>query len=165
MQARHGGYIVPEIKVLKTYIEKEMETVIISRDIVEDKIFQDAFSYPHWDKEKENRVKFEDEPMENAFNQLKELNRRIKKQQRPKIQDQEENKELKDFIQEIKKKTEAVLPHSKTGHVFKQENQARYPRDNLPPFPQRHVPYLPDQNAPEPYLKFYYSFGRRTLIE
>ncbi|MBW0484824.1 hypothetical protein O181_024539 [Austropuccinia psidii MF-1] len=47
IQERHGGYIVPEIKVLKTYIEKETKNVITSRDIVEDKISQDAFSYPN----------------------------------------------------------------------------------------------------------------------
>ncbi|MBW0591951.1 hypothetical protein O181_131666 [Austropuccinia psidii MF-1] len=94
--------------------------------------------------------------MENALNQLKELNNKIKEQQRPRIQDQEENKERKDFIKQIKELTEAVLPQKKTGQVFKQENQTRYPKDSLPPFSQSHIPYTLAQNLPKPYLKCYY---------
>ncbi|MBW0518862.1 hypothetical protein O181_058577 [Austropuccinia psidii MF-1] len=94
--------------------------------------------------------------MENALNQLKNLDKKIKEQQRPRIQDQEEMKEMKDFIQKAKELTEAVVPLSKTGQVFKQENQSRYPQDNLPPFSQRHIPYTPAQNIPKPYVKFYY---------
>ncbi|MBW0569062.1 hypothetical protein O181_108777 [Austropuccinia psidii MF-1] len=94
--------------------------------------------------------------MENALNQLKELNDKIKEQQRPRIQDQEEKKEIKYFIKQIKELTEAVLPQDKTGQVFKQENQTRYPKDSLLPFSQRHIPYTPAQNIPKPYVKCYY---------
>ncbi|MBW0550713.1 hypothetical protein O181_090428 [Austropuccinia psidii MF-1] len=92
IQARDGGYIVPEIEVLKSYIEQELETVIISRDRVEDKISQDKLNYPHQYKAQENKVEFEDETMENSLNQLKDLNKKIKEQQRPRIQNQEEEK-------------------------------------------------------------------------
>ncbi|MBW0561167.1 hypothetical protein O181_100882 [Austropuccinia psidii MF-1] len=61
--------------------------------------------------------------MENALNQLKELNKKIKEQQRPRIQDQEEKK---------------------------------YPKDNLPPFSQKHIPYTPAQSIPRTYFKCYY---------
>ncbi|MBW0484711.1 hypothetical protein O181_024426 [Austropuccinia psidii MF-1] len=92
IQARDGGYIVPEIEVLKSYIKKELETVIISRDRVEDKISQDKLNYPHLYKAQENKVKFEDETMENSLNQLKDLNKKIEEKQRPRIQNQEEEK-------------------------------------------------------------------------
>ncbi|MBW0508978.1 hypothetical protein O181_048693 [Austropuccinia psidii MF-1] len=85
LQERDGRYIVPETKVLKSYIEQELETVIISRDIVEDKISQDEFSYPNSDRSKDKKVKFEDKIMENALNELKELNKMFKEQQIPKI--------------------------------------------------------------------------------
>ncbi|MBW0591412.1 hypothetical protein O181_131127 [Austropuccinia psidii MF-1] len=94
--------------------------------------------------------------MENALNQLKELNNKIQEQQRPRIQDQEEKKEIKDFIKKINELAEAVLPQNKKGQVFKQENQTRYPKDSLLPFSQRHIPYIPAQNIPKPYLKCYY---------
>ncbi|MBW0551091.1 hypothetical protein O181_090806 [Austropuccinia psidii MF-1] len=156
IQARDGGYIVPEIEVLKSYIEQEVEAVVLSRDRVEDKMSQDEFNHTYLNKAQEKKVKFEFETMENALSQLKDLNKKNKEQQRPKIQYQEEKKEFKDFIQKIKEFTEALLPQSKTGQVFKQENKTRYPRDSLPPFSQRHLPYLPAQNAPKPYLKCYY---------
>ncbi|MBW0589329.1 hypothetical protein O181_129044 [Austropuccinia psidii MF-1] len=156
IQARDGGYIVPEMKVLKSYIEQELETVIISRDRAEDTNSHYELNQPHIDKTKAKKVQFEDETMENALNQLKELNNKIKEQQRPRIQDQEEKKEIKDFIKQIKELTEAVLPQNKTGQVFKQENQTRYPKDSLPPFSQRHIPYTPAQNTPKPYFKCYY---------
>ncbi|MBW0527739.1 hypothetical protein O181_067454 [Austropuccinia psidii MF-1] len=156
IQARDGGYIVPEMKVLKSYIEQELETVIISRDRAEDTTSHYGLNQPHIDNTQAKKVQFEDDTMENALKQLKELNNKIKEQQRPRIQDQEEKKEIKDFIKQIKEITEAVLPQSKTGQVLKQENQSRYPKDNLPPFSQRHIPYTPAQNIPKPYLKCYY---------
>ncbi|MBW0592154.1 hypothetical protein O181_131869 [Austropuccinia psidii MF-1] len=93
--------------------------------------------------------------MENALNQLKKLNNKTKEQQRPRIQDQEERKEIKDLIKQIKEITEAVLPQSKTGQLLNQEIESRYPKDNLPPFSQRHIPYTPAQNIPKPYVKFF----------
>ncbi|MBW0562772.1 hypothetical protein O181_102487 [Austropuccinia psidii MF-1] len=156
IQARDGGYIVPEMKVLKSYIEQELETVIISRDRSQDTNSHYELNQPHIDKTKAKKVQFEDDTMGNSLNQLKELNNKIKEQQRPRIQDQEEKKEIKDFIKQIKELTEAVLPQNKTGQVFKQENQARYPKDSLPPFSQRHIPYTPAQNIPKPYVKCYY---------
>ncbi|MBW0533795.1 hypothetical protein O181_073510 [Austropuccinia psidii MF-1] len=118
IQARDGQYIVPEMKVLKSYIEQELETVIISRDRAEDTTSHYGSNQPQAKK-----VQFEDDTMEDALNQLKELNNKIKEQQRPRIQDQGEKKEIKDFLKQIKELTEAVLPQNKTGQVFKQENQ------------------------------------------
>ncbi|MBW0482937.1 hypothetical protein O181_022652 [Austropuccinia psidii MF-1] len=101
-QERDGGYIVPEMKVLKSYIEKELEFVIIATERLENKISQDEFSYPNIDKAQQNKVQFEYETMENSLHKLKYLNRKIKEQQRPRIPDQEEKRELKDFIQKLK---------------------------------------------------------------
>ncbi|MBW0558452.1 hypothetical protein O181_098167 [Austropuccinia psidii MF-1] len=115
IQARDGGYIVPEMKLLKSYIEQELETVIISRDRAGDTTSHYELNHPHIDRTQAKRVQFEDDTMENALNQLKELKNKIKEQKRPRIQDQEENKEIKDFIEQIKELTEAVLPQSKTG--------------------------------------------------
>ncbi|MBW0470511.1 hypothetical protein O181_010226 [Austropuccinia psidii MF-1] len=78
IQARDGEYIVPETEVFNTYIEQELETVIISRDQVEDKISQHELNHPHFDQAQTKKVKFEDETMENTFNQLKDLNKKIK---------------------------------------------------------------------------------------
>ncbi|MBW0549931.1 hypothetical protein O181_089646 [Austropuccinia psidii MF-1] len=94
--------------------------------------------------------------MENALKKVKEINNEIKEQQRTRIQYQEEKKEIKDFIKQIKELKEAVLPQNKTGQLFKKENQTRYPKDSLPPFSQRHISYTPAQNIPKPYLKCYY---------
>ncbi|MBW0527483.1 hypothetical protein O181_067198 [Austropuccinia psidii MF-1] len=105
IQARDGGYIVPEMKVLKSYIEQELETVIISRDRVNDTSSHYESSNPHIDNTKAKKVQFEDETMEKAFNQLMDLKKKIKEQQRPRIHDQEEKKEMKDFIQKIKELT------------------------------------------------------------
>ncbi|MBW0576696.1 hypothetical protein O181_116411 [Austropuccinia psidii MF-1] len=129
---------------------------MISRDRDEDTNSHSKLNHPHIDKAKAKKVQFEDETMENALNQLKELNNRIKEQQRPSIQDQEKKKEVKDFIKQIKELTEAVLPQNKTEQVLQQENQARYPKDSLPPLSKEHIPYTPAQNIPKPYLKCYY---------
>ncbi|MBW0536766.1 hypothetical protein O181_076481 [Austropuccinia psidii MF-1] len=102
IQARDGGYIVPEMKVLKSYIEQELETVIISMDRAEDTTSHYELNHPHIEKMQAKKVQFEDDTMENALNKLKELNNKIKEQQRPRIQDQEEKKEIKDFIKKIK---------------------------------------------------------------
>ncbi|MBW0564352.1 hypothetical protein O181_104067 [Austropuccinia psidii MF-1] len=164
IQASDGGYILTEIKVLKRYIEKELEAVIISRERVEDKISQDESDHPFLDKAKAKKFKFEDENMKNSLNQLKDINKKIKEQQRQKINAQEEKKELKDFIKKSEEFTEVVLPQIRTGQVFKQGNEASYPRDNLQPFPQKHVPYLPAQNGPKTYLKRYYCLEERNLL-
>ncbi|MBW0538377.1 hypothetical protein O181_078092 [Austropuccinia psidii MF-1] len=106
------------MKVLKGNIEQELETVIISRDRVEDTSSHYESNHPYIHKKKAKKVQFEDETMENALNQLKELNNKIK-EQRPRIRDQEEKKKIKDFIEKINALTEAVLPQSKTGQVLK----------------------------------------------
>ncbi|MBW0586826.1 hypothetical protein O181_126541 [Austropuccinia psidii MF-1] len=64
--------------------------------------------------------------MENALNQLKELNNEIKEKQRPRIQDQEEKKEIKDFIKQIRELKEAVLPQNKTGQEGHSVNRCNY---------------------------------------
>ncbi|MBW0544317.1 hypothetical protein O181_084032 [Austropuccinia psidii MF-1] len=94
--------------------------------------------------------------MENALNKQKELNNKIKEQQRPRIQDQGVKKEIKYFLKQIKDLTEEVLPQNKTGQVFQQENQKRYPKCISPPFSQRHIPYTQAQNIPKPCVKCYY---------
>ncbi|MBW0472220.1 hypothetical protein O181_011935 [Austropuccinia psidii MF-1] len=94
--------------------------------------------------------------MENALNQQKKLNKIIKEKQRPRIQYQEEKKEIKDFIHKIKELTEAVLPQNKTGQLFKQENKTRYPKNILPPFSKRPILYTPAKNIPKHYVKCYY---------
>ncbi|MBW0525442.1 hypothetical protein O181_065157 [Austropuccinia psidii MF-1] len=120
IQERDGGYILTETKVLKRYIEQELEAVIISRERVEDKISQDESDHPFLDKEKAKRFKLEDENMKNSLNQLEDINKKIKEQQIHKIKAQEEKKELKDFIKKSEEFTEVVLPQSRTGQVFKQ---------------------------------------------
>ncbi|MBW0572319.1 hypothetical protein O181_112034 [Austropuccinia psidii MF-1] len=122
IQERDGGYIEPEMKVLKSYIEQEIGTVIISRDRAEDTNSHYELNHPHIDKTQAKKVQFEDDTMENALNKLKELDNKIQNKQRPRIQDQKEKKEIKDFIKKIKELTEAVLPQNKTGQVFKQES-------------------------------------------
>ncbi|MBW0587505.1 hypothetical protein O181_127220, partial [Austropuccinia psidii MF-1] len=49
-QARDGGYIVEEMRVLKSYIEQELQTVIISTDRVEDTTSNYELNQPHIDK-------------------------------------------------------------------------------------------------------------------
>ncbi|MBW0521328.1 hypothetical protein O181_061043 [Austropuccinia psidii MF-1] len=156
IQARDGGYIVPEMKLLKSYIEQELETGIISRDRAEYTTSHSELNHPHIDRTQAKKVQFEDDTMENVLNQLKDLNNKIKEQQRPRIYDQGEKKEIKDFIKQIKELTEEVLPPNQIGQVFKQENQTRYPKDILPPFSQRHIPYTPAQNIPKNHVKCYY---------
>ncbi|MBW0564902.1 hypothetical protein O181_104617 [Austropuccinia psidii MF-1] len=85
IQARDGGYIVPEMKVLKSYIGQKLETVIISRYRAEDTNSHYELNHPHIDKTQEKKVQFEYDTMENALNQLKELDNKIKEQQRPRI--------------------------------------------------------------------------------
>ncbi|MBW0524681.1 hypothetical protein O181_064396 [Austropuccinia psidii MF-1] len=130
--------------------------MIISRDRVEDTISHDEFDHPHIHKKQAKKVQLDDETMETALNQLKELNRKIKEQQKPKIQDQEEKNEMKNLIHKIKELTEAVLRPNKTRQIFKHENKIRCPKDNLPPFSQSHIPYTPAPNIPKPYVKAYY---------
>ncbi|MBW0484501.1 hypothetical protein O181_024216 [Austropuccinia psidii MF-1] len=88
IQERNGGYIVTEIKVLKSYIEKDLEAVIISRDRFGDTIPHYEFNHPHIDKTQATKVQFVDETMETALNYLKELSKKIKEEQRLRIQDQ-----------------------------------------------------------------------------
>ncbi|MBW0504493.1 hypothetical protein O181_044208 [Austropuccinia psidii MF-1] len=40
-----------------------------------------------------------------------------------------------------------------------------YPKDSLPPFPQRHITYTPAQNIPKPYVKCYYCLEEGHSVD
>ncbi|MBW0567450.1 hypothetical protein O181_107165 [Austropuccinia psidii MF-1] len=95
--------------------------------------------------------------MNEAFNKMKEITESLKEQKmETRKQAQGENEDFKKFMTQLEELKSLSKPQigGVTNNQF--NNQQFKPRNDLPPFSQRHVPYAPAQKIPKPYLKCYY---------
>ncbi|MBW0576759.1 hypothetical protein O181_116474 [Austropuccinia psidii MF-1] len=151
VRAEDGGYLIQPMKILKKYIEQELEARILVT-----KRFSSLRDKGRNVTEKKNKVHFKGEAfpgINEAFNKIKETTKSLKEQNmETRKQAQEENEELKKFmtqLEELKSLSKPQMGGVTNNQQFKQIN-------DLPPFSQRHIPYAPAQKIPKPYVKCYY---------
>ncbi|MBW0515926.1 hypothetical protein O181_055641 [Austropuccinia psidii MF-1] len=95
--------------------------------------------------------------MNEAFHKMKEITESLKEQKmETRKQAQGQNKDFKKFMTQLEELKS--LSKLQMGGVTNNQlnNQQFKPRNDLPSFSQRHVPYAPAQNIQEPYVKCYY---------
>ncbi|MBW0564083.1 hypothetical protein O181_103798 [Austropuccinia psidii MF-1] len=138
VRSEDGGYPIPPMRILKKYIEQELEARVLvtkrlssprNRTVMNESITQ------------KNYVKFKEElfpGMEYALKKMKELTKTLKEQ---KVVVNKEVCREKEFSNEFMEKLDDLR--------FR-------PKENLPPASSRYVPYAPAQNAPKPFARFYY---------
>ncbi|MBW0553948.1 hypothetical protein O181_093663 [Austropuccinia psidii MF-1] len=91
--------------------------------------------------------------MNEALKKMKDITESLKEQKRETHKEsQGENEDLKKVMTQREESNN--LSKTQMGGVT--NNQQFKPRNDLPPFSQRHVPYAPAQNIPKPYVKCYY---------
>ncbi|MBW0563007.1 hypothetical protein O181_102722 [Austropuccinia psidii MF-1] len=95
--------------------------------------------------------------MNEAFNKMKEITESLKDQKMENRKQAEgENEDLKKFMTQLEELKSLSKPQmgGVTNNQF--NNQQFKPRNDLPPFSQRHDPYAPAQNISKTYVKCYY---------
>ncbi|MBW0567152.1 hypothetical protein O181_106867 [Austropuccinia psidii MF-1] len=81
VRAEDGGYLIPPIKILKKYIEQELE----GRILVTKRLSPPRISEQKESKNKERRVPFKEEVfpgMQEALKKMKELTKTLKEQRK-----------------------------------------------------------------------------------
>ncbi|MBW0516779.1 hypothetical protein O181_056494 [Austropuccinia psidii MF-1] len=150
VRAEDGGYLIPPMKILKKYIEQELEARILVT-----KRFSSSGDTGRNVTENKKKVHFKEEAfpaMNEAFSKMKEITESLKEQKlETRKQAQGENENLKKFMTQLEELKNLSQPQM-GGFT----NQQFKPRNYLPPFSQRHVPYAPAQNIPKPYVKCCY---------
>ncbi|MBW0542853.1 hypothetical protein O181_082568 [Austropuccinia psidii MF-1] len=88
---------------------------------------------------------------------MKEISQTLKEQKEV-VKDEEpsENKDVKQFMDQLNKLTNVVTPQRKIINNPQSNNQGSRLRDNVSPPPNRSVPYVPAQNVPKFSVKYYY---------
>ncbi|MBW0487854.1 hypothetical protein O181_027569 [Austropuccinia psidii MF-1] len=95
--------------------------------------------------------------MNEAFNKMKEITDSLKeKKLEARKKAQGENEYFKKFMTQLEELKSLSKPQMGGDANNQLNNQQFKPRNDLPPFSQRHVPYAPAQNIPKTYVKCYY---------
>ncbi|MBW0469793.1 hypothetical protein O181_009508 [Austropuccinia psidii MF-1] len=156
VRAEDGGYLIPSMKILRKYIEQELEArVLVTKRLSPPRIAEQKES-----KNKERRVKFKEE----VFSRIKEALKKMKepkktlKEQKEVVKDvaPAENEYVKQFMDQLNELPNVVTPQKKIIHSLQSNNQGLRPRDNVAPPPNRSVPYVLAQNSPQFSVKCYY---------
>ncbi|MBW0542492.1 hypothetical protein O181_082207 [Austropuccinia psidii MF-1] len=170
VRAEDGGYLIPPMKILKKYIEQELEVrILVTKGLSPPRISEQKES-----KNKERSVQFKEEVflgMKEAFKKMKELKKTLK-EQREVVKDEEpaENEDVKKFMEQLNELTNVATPQKKIINNPQSNNQGFIPRDNVSSPPKTSVPYVPAQNVPKFTVKCYYcmeeghSVGRCTEL-
>ncbi|MBW0569685.1 hypothetical protein O181_109400, partial [Austropuccinia psidii MF-1] len=165
-----GGYLITPMRILKKYIEQELE----ARILVTKRLSLPRISEQKESKNKERRVQFNKEifpAMKEALKKMKELTKTLK-EQREVVKDEApaENEDVKKFMDQLNELTNVATPQTQIINKPQSNNQGFRPRDNFSPPPNRSVPYVPAQNVPKFTVKCYYcmeeghSVGRYTEL-
>ncbi|MBW0566115.1 hypothetical protein O181_105830 [Austropuccinia psidii MF-1] len=156
VRAEDGGYLIPPMKILKKYIEQELE----ARVLVTKRLSPSRIAEKKELKNKERRVQFKEEVfpgMQEALKKMKELTRTLKEQKEVvKEEAPAENEDVKQFMDQLNELTNVATPQKKIINNPQSNNQGFRPRDNVSPPPNRSVPYVPAQNVPKFSVKCYY---------
>ncbi|MBW0523955.1 hypothetical protein O181_063670 [Austropuccinia psidii MF-1] len=144
------------MKILKKYIEQELEARILVT-----KRFSSSRDTGRNVTENKKKVHFKEEAfpgMNEAFNKMKEITESLKEQKlETRKQAQGEKEDLKKFMTQLEEFKSLSKPQI-GGVTNNQFNIQQFkPRNDLPPFSQRHVPYAPAQNIPKPYNREWVS--------
>ncbi|MBW0563426.1 hypothetical protein O181_103141 [Austropuccinia psidii MF-1] len=156
VRAEDGGYIIPPMRVLKKYIEQELE----ARILVTKRLYS-----PHRKERgdyvvKERKVKFKDESfpgMQEALKNMKEFTKSLKEQKEPfKKEISKEMDDIKHFIDQLSEFTSLATPQKRNPIHFQTSNQELNPKANQIPASSSHFPYIPAQQGPRPQYKCTY---------
>ncbi|MBW0523146.1 hypothetical protein O181_062861 [Austropuccinia psidii MF-1] len=170
VRAEDGGYLTPPMRILKKYIEQELEAkILVTKALSPPRISEQKES-----KNKEISVQFKEEifpGIQEALKKMKELTK-ILKEQREVVKDEapSKNEDVKKLMDQLNELTNVATPAKKIINNPQSNNQGFRPRDNVSPPPNRSEPYVPAQNVPKLTVKFYYcmeeghSSGRFTEL-
>ncbi|MBW0577642.1 hypothetical protein O181_117357, partial [Austropuccinia psidii MF-1] len=156
VRAEDGGYLIPPMRVLKKYIEQELEARILVTK---------RLSSPHRKERgdygvKERKVQFKEESfpgIQEALKKMKELTKSLKEQQEPsKKEILKEKDDIKQFMDQLSELTSLATPQKRNPIHFQTSNQELNPKANQIPASSSHFPYIPAQQGPRPQYKCTY---------
>ncbi|MBW0588306.1 hypothetical protein O181_128021 [Austropuccinia psidii MF-1] len=154
VRAEDGGYLIPPTKILKKYIEQEFKARILVTER-----FSSSRDTGRNVTENKKKVHFKEEAFpgtNEAFNKIEEITQSLKEQKmETRKKAQGENEDFKKFMSQLEELKSLSKPQMGGVTNNQLNNQQFKPRNDLPPFSQRHIPYAPAQNIPTPYVKFY----------
>ncbi|MBW0505355.1 hypothetical protein O181_045070 [Austropuccinia psidii MF-1] len=107
-QARDGGYILPEMEILRNYIEEELEAEVAIKE-------KSQLSKSDEIKSRK-KTRFQDESWEDVIKEMKYITKKIKKPQAQEAHFNEAPKEvnpMKDVLDQLKELSEAFNPPKK----------------------------------------------------
>ncbi|MBW0489757.1 hypothetical protein O181_029472 [Austropuccinia psidii MF-1] len=88
---------------------------------------------------------------------MKELTKTLKEQKEAVNNEAaSENEDIKQCMNQLNELTNVATPQKKIINSPQSSNQRFKPRENVPPPPNRSVPYVPAQNVPKFTVKCYY---------
>ncbi|MBW0561017.1 hypothetical protein O181_100732 [Austropuccinia psidii MF-1] len=150
LRAEYGGYLIPPMKILKKYIEQELEArILVTKRFLSSRDTERNFT------ENKNKVHFKEEAfpgMNEAFNKIKEMTEYLKEHKlENRKQEQVENENFKKFMTQLRELKSLSKPQMGGDTNNQLNNQQFTLRNDLPEFSQRHVPYSPAQNRQKPY--------------
>ncbi|MBW0498406.1 hypothetical protein O181_038121 [Austropuccinia psidii MF-1] len=173
VRAEDGGYLIPPMRILKKYIEQELEArILVTKRLSSQRIK----TVKNESITKKNNVKFKEElfpGMQEALKKMKELTKTLKEQQAVVNKEVPREKEVsKHFMEQLDELSKIAKPQKMDYANPQAGNLGVRPKENLPPASSRYVPYAPAQNAPKQFVRCYYcsaeghSTGRcNELIE
>ncbi|MBW0491879.1 hypothetical protein O181_031594, partial [Austropuccinia psidii MF-1] len=173
VRAEDGGYLIPHMRILKKYIEQELEArILVTKGLSSPRIK----TVKTESITKENNVEFKEELFpgtQEALKKMKELTKTLKEQQVVVNNKVPREKEVsKQFMEQLDEQSKIAKPQKIAYANPQAETSGFRPKENLPPASSRYVPYAPAQNAPKPSVRCYYcseeghSTGRcNELIE
>ncbi|MBW0533169.1 hypothetical protein O181_072884 [Austropuccinia psidii MF-1] len=139
VQARDGGYILPEMDILQNYIEAELEAEVVIKG-------KSSLSKSDEIKRKKNR--FEDESWEEVIKQMKDITKKIKNSPAQEAHVNQAPKEVnpvKDVLDQLKELSEAANPPKKVWKD-KANTQGSGLEPNAQPFRQMNTQALLPEN-------------------
>ncbi|MBW0579971.1 hypothetical protein O181_119686 [Austropuccinia psidii MF-1] len=111
-QEKDGGYIIPEIDILRNYIEEELE---------EEVVIKGRSELLNSDEIKSKKItRFEDESWEEVITQMKDINKKIRNSPAEEAHVNEAPKEvnpMKDVLEHLKEISEAVNPQKRSLRI------------------------------------------------
>ncbi|MBW0504549.1 hypothetical protein O181_044264 [Austropuccinia psidii MF-1] len=159
VQERDGGYILPEIYIIRNHIEAELEEAVVIK----------GKSQLSKSDEIKNikKTRFEDESWEECIKQMKDITKKIKNPPGEDAHINESLKEvnpMKDVLNQLKELSEAVNPPNKVwkdkpntqGSGLAPNAQPFRPRNTRAPLPENYQSYDPEQCFSRPPLKCYH---------
>ncbi|MBW0509411.1 hypothetical protein O181_049126 [Austropuccinia psidii MF-1] len=165
VRAEDQGYLIPPMKILKKYIEQELE----ARILVTKRLSTPRINEQKETRKKERRVQFKEEGfpgIEEALKKMNELSKSLKEQKEVVTDDAPaENEDFKQFMDQLDELTNVAKPQKKIMSNPQSNNPGFRPRDNFSQSPNRSVPYVLAQNVPKFTVKVTISWRKVIQLE